>query len=105
MKKQGYVYILFNKRNGTLYTGVTSNLVKRVYEHKNKLVEGFTKTYSVDKLGYYEISDSIEVAIIREKQIKAGSRKNKLKLIESINPNWNDLYYDITGLLRTLCSQ
>ena len=105
MKKQGYVYILFNKRNGTLYTGVTSNLVKRVYEHKNKLVEGFTKTYSVDKLGYYEISDSIEVAIIREKQIKAGSRKNKLKLIESINPNWNDLYYDITGLPRTLCSQ
>ena len=105
MKKQGYVYILFNKRNGTLNTGVTSNLVKRVYEHKNKLVEGFTKTYSVDKLGYYEISDSIEVAIIREKQIKAGSRKNKLKLIESINPNWNDLYYDITGLPRTLCSQ
>ena len=105
MKKQGYVYILFNKRNGTLYTGVTSNLVKRVFEHKNKVVEGFTKRYSVDKLGYYEISDSIEAAIVREKQIKAGSRKNKLKLIESINPNWNDLYYDITGLPRTSCSQ
>lgn len=105
MKKQGYVYILFNKRNGTLYTGVTSNLVKRVFEHKNKVVEGFTKMYSVDKLGYYEISDSIEAAIVREKQIKAGSRKNKLKLIESINPNWNDLYYDITGLPRTSCSQ
>lgn len=105
MKKQGYVYILFNKRNGTLYTGVTSNLVKRVFEHKNKVIEGFTKRYSVDKLGYYEISDSIEAAIVREKQIKAGSRKNKLKLIESINPNWNDLYYDITGLPRTSCSQ
>ena len=105
MKKQGYVYILFNKRNGTLYTGVTSDLIRRMYEHKNKLVEGFTKTYSVDKLGYYEISDSVETAILREKQIKAGSRKNKLKLIESINPNWNDLYYDITGLPRTSCSQ
>jgi putative endonuclease len=76
-----------------------------VFEHKNKVVEGFTKRYSVDKLGYYEISDSIEAAIVREKQIKAGSRKNKLKLIESINPNWNDLYYDITGLPRTSCSQ
>jgi len=105
MKKQGYVYILFNKRNGTLYNGITSNLVKRVFEHKNKVIEGFTKRYSVDKLGYYEISDSIEAAIISEKQIKAGSRKNKLKLIESINPNWNDLYYDITGLPRTPCSQ
>ncbi len=105
MKKQGYVYILFNKRNGTLYTGVTSDIVKWVYEHKNKVVKGFTERYSVDKLGYYEISDSIEAAIVREKQIKAGSRKNKLKLIESINPNWDDLYYDITGLPRTSCSQ
>ena len=93
--KKGYVYILFNKRNGTLYTGVTSDIVKRIYEHKNKLVDGFTKTYSVDKLGYYEISDNMESAIIKEKQIKAGNRKNKLKLIESINPNWDDLYYDI----------
>ena len=103
--KKGYVYILFNKRNGTLYTGVTSDIVKRIYEHKNKLVDGFTKTYSVDKLGYYEISDNIESAIIREKQIKAGNRKNKLKLIESINPDWDDLYYDIinqqTGLPRS----
>ena len=105
MKKIGYVYILFNKRNGTLYTGVTSNIVKRIYEHKNKQADGFTKKYSVDKLGYYEISDSIESAIIREKQIKAGSRKNKLKLIESINPNWDDLYYNITGLPRPTGSQ
>ena len=86
---------MFSKRNGTLYTGVTANLVRRVYEHKNKLVEGFTKKYEVDKLGYYEVFDDITQAIQREKQIKAGSRKNKLKLIESINPNWKDLYEDI----------
>ena len=86
MEKQGYVYILFNERNGTLYTGVTNNLVKRVYEHKNKLIKGFTSKYSVDKLGYYEIHGSIILAIAREKQIKGGSRKKKLDLIESMNP-------------------
>lgn len=91
-KKQSYVYILFNKRNGTLYTGVTADLIRRVYEHKNKLVDGFTKTYSVDKLGYYECFDNITQAIAREKQIKGGSRKKKLELIESINPDWEDLY-------------
>ena len=96
-EKHSYIYILFNKRNGTLYTGVTSNLMKRIYEHKQKIVEGFTKKYSVDKLGYYEVYDDIESAILREKQIKAGSRKNKIKMIESINPEWKDLYYDITG--------
>lgn len=93
--KQGYVYILFNKRNGTLYTGVTSNLVKRIYEHKYKFVEGFTSKYSVDKLGYYEVHSSITTAIEREKQIKGGSRKKKLVLIESMNPEWNDLYDSI----------
>lgn len=77
-----YVYILFNKRNGTLYVGVTSDLVKRVYEHKNKLVAGFTKKYNVDKLGYYEICDDIISAIEREKQLKAGNRANKINLIE-----------------------
>lgn len=91
---KSYVYILFNKRNGT-YTGVTSDLIKRVYEHKNKLVDGFTKKYSVDKLGYYEIFSDISSAIKREKQIKGGSRQAKLVLIESINPEWKDLYYDI----------
>lgn len=91
-EKRGYIYILFNKRNGTLYTGVTSDLIKRIYEHKNKLVDGFTKKYEVDKLGYYEIFDNITKAIEREKQIKGGSRKKKLMLIESINPNWEDLY-------------
>ena len=93
--KQGYIYILFSKRNGTLYTGVTSNLAHRVYEHKNKLLEGFTKKYNVDKLGYFEVFDDITKAIEREKQIKAGSRKNKIKLIESMNPEWKDLYNEI----------
>lgn len=91
----GYTYILFNKRNGTLYIGVTSNLVKRVYEHKNKLVDGFTKKYNIDKLGYYEIFDDIEEAIIREKKLKGASRKKKLELIEMDNPEWLDLYDEI----------
>ena len=95
MKKLPCVYILFNKRNGTLYVGVTSDLIKRIYEHKNKLADGFTKKYSVDKLGYYEILDSMESAISREKQIKAGNRKNKLKLIKTLNPNWDDLYFKL----------
>jgi len=90
--KKGYIYILFNKRNGTLYTGVTSDLVKRVYEHKNGFVEGFTNKYEIDKLGYYEMHDSIVSAIQREKQIKGGSRKKKLELIEEMNPEWKDLY-------------
>lgn len=93
-----YVYILFNQRNGTLYTGVTSDLVKRVYEHKHKLFDGFTKRYSVDKLGYYEVFEDIRYAIQREKQIKAGSRKKKLQLIETMNPDWNDLYASLLGL-------
>ena len=90
--KQGYIYILFNQRNGTLYVGVTSDLVRRIYEHKNKMVDGFTKEYNVDKLGYYEVYDDIVSAIEREKQIKGGSRKKKLDLIESLNPEWTDLY-------------
>ena len=95
--KQGYVYILFSSRNGTLYTGVTSNLVKRVYEHKQKFVKGFTAKYGIDKLGYYEIFEDIVHAIEREKIIKGGSRDTKLSLIESKNPNWNDLYDTIIG--------
>ena len=87
--------ILFNKRNGTLYTGVTSDLQKRVYEHKNKLIDGFTKKYNVDKLAYYEVCENIEDAIVKEKKLKGYSRKNKLKLIEINNPDWNDLYDDI----------
>ena len=90
-----YVYILFNFRNGTLYTGVTNDLIRRVWEHKNKTVEGFTKKYSIDKLGYYEVYTDINYAIQREKQIKAGSRKAKLKLIETMNPKWKDLYNEL----------
>jgi len=91
-EKIPYVYIFTNKRNGTLYTGVTSNLQKRVLEHKNNLVDGFTKKYNIHKLVYYEIGESMQGAIEREKQIKSGSRKNKLELIENKNPEWNDLY-------------
>ncbi len=90
-----YVYIMFNFRNGTLYTGVTNNLIRRVWEHKSKTVDGFTKKYNVDKLGYYEIFADITDAIQREKQIKGGSRKAKLNLIETMNPNWEDLYYKL----------
>lgn len=95
MNKKGYIYILFNKKNGTLYVGVTSDLIKRIYEHKNKIIDGFTKKYAIDKLGYYEIYEDIESAIQREKQIKSGSRKKKIELIESMNPDWNDLYHQI----------
>ena len=93
--KYSYVYILFNKRNGTLYVGVTADLVKRIYEHKEKLVDGFTKKYCVDKLGYYEAYENITDAIAREKQLKAGTRKRKISLIESVNPQWQDLYDSI----------
>ncbi len=90
--KQPAIYILASKPNGTLYTGVTSDLVRRVWEHKSDFVEGFTRKYKIHMLVYYEVHDTIEAAIIREKQIKAGSRQRKTLLIESINPEWNDLY-------------
>ena len=94
-EKLSYVYILFNKYNGSLYTGITSNLHARVYQHKNRLVGGFTKKYNIDKLGYYEVHFDIHTAISREKQIKAGNRKTKINLIESMNPEWRDLYYEL----------
>ncbi len=87
--------MMMNKTNTVIYTGVTSNLKKRIYEHKEKLVDGFTKKYNVDKLVYYEISDNIESAILLEKQIKAGSRAKKLNFIMSVNPYFKDLYYEI----------
>ena len=93
--KQPCVYILASKRNGTLYTGVTGNLRRRVAEHRNEMVAGFTKQYHVHMLVYYEIHDDIRNAIDREKQIKAGSRRKKLALIESINPEWRDLSKDV----------
>ena len=91
--RKAYVYILFNRRNGTLYTGVTSFLKRRVYEHKNKIhPESFTAKYDVDKLGYFEEFVSIKEAIEREKQIKGGSRVSKTALIEGMNPEWKDLF-------------
>ena len=95
MQKLFYLYILTSKRNGTLYTGVTSNLVQRVWQHKNKLGEGFTKKYNVDKLVYYEVHESAESAITREKQVKAWKREWKLRLIGENNPDWVDLYNEI----------
>lgn len=89
---QPCVYILSNQRNGTLYTGVTSNLVQRVWQHKNDLVDGFTKKYQAHMLVWYEQHESMESAILREKQIKDWKRQWKLELIEKLNPYWNDLY-------------
>lgn len=90
--KQAYVYILASKRNGTLYIGVTSNIIKRVYEHKNDLADGFTRKYKVHTLVYYEIFEDIREAITREKQLKAWQRQWKLELIERDNSKWRDLY-------------
>ena len=89
------VYILANKSNKVLYTGVTSNLAGRIYQHKNKLCRGFTYKYNVDRLVYYEVCDDMYAAITREKQIKGGSRAKKIALIESMNPQWRDLYSSI----------
>jgi putative endonuclease len=95
VNKQPAVYILASKRNGTLYIGLTSDLVKRVWEHKNNLVEGFTKRYGVHQLVWYELHESMASAIEREKRLKEWNRKWKLELIESNNPNWQDLYHTI----------
>jgi putative endonuclease len=91
------VYILSNKNNTVLYTGVTHNLIARTVQHKQKLIPGFTKRYNVDKLVYFEFYADIRDAIAREKQIKAGSRKKKIALVESMNPEWRDLFNDILG--------
>ena len=93
--KSFYVYILASQRNGTLYIGVTNNLIKRVYEHKYNFVDGFTKKYNVHHLVYYEQYDNIESAIIREKRLKKWNRKWKLELIEKVNPQWRDMYDDL----------
>ena len=91
MGKQFYVYILASRRNGTLYVGMTSNLIQRIWQHKEKLVDGFTKKYSITKLVYYDVTESMESAIAREKQIKGWTRAKKLVLIEGRNPEWRDL--------------
>jgi len=95
LEKKGYVYILTNVGKKVLYTGVTSNLIKRVYEHRNKLAEGFTKKYNVYKLIHYEIFEDMENAITREKQIKGWKRDKKIALIEKDNVNWDDSYNSI----------
>ena len=94
--KSHYVYILANKRNGTLYTGVTNDLTKRAYEHKNNLIEGFTKKYHVHRLVYYEETKDVYSALTREKRLKKWKRNWKLDLIEKVNPDWEDLYYQLT---------
>ncbi len=93
--KNGFVYIVTNKNNTVLYTGVTSDLIKCIYQHENKLIEGFSAKYNCNKLVYFEAGEDIELCILREKQIKAGSRNKKIELIESINSDWRDLYEDL----------
>ncbi len=90
--KHPSVYVMSNQRNGSLYVGVSSNLSRRAYEHREGLIEGFTKKYECKLLVYYEVHETMESAILREKQIKSWVRKKKLKLIESLNPKWDDLY-------------
>jgi len=91
MTKEYYIYILANKRNGTLYIGVTSDLKKRIYEHKEKLADGFTKKFGVNILVYFDTTTDVNQAILREKQLKSWKRDWKIRLIESINPEWRDL--------------
>ena len=91
-----YVYIMASKKNGTLYIGVTNNLIKRVYEHKNDLFDGFTKKYGVHKLVYFEETNDIHSAIYREKRLKKWKRRWKIDLIKKINPNWKDLYDELS---------
>ncbi len=95
MNKQYFVYIMTNRNNTTLYTGITNDLKRRVYEHKEKMVGGFTKKYKLNKLVYYEVFEDPENAILREKQIKGGSRQKKIDLINSLNEEWQDLYEQI----------
>ena len=95
LDKQYYIYLMTNDNNTVIYTGVTNDLKRRVYEHKEKFVKGFTKKYNIDKLVYYEVCGDRIAAISREKQIKAGSRSRKISLIESVNKGWRDLYNEL----------
>ena len=95
--KTYFVYILASKRNGTLYVGMTSNLIRRVYEHKNDVQESFTQKYGVHTLVYYEYTTDVNAAIVREKQMKKWNRQWKINLIEKENPNWDDLYESLLG--------
>jgi len=93
--KSFYVYILTNQKNGTLYIGVTNDLLRRVDEHKRDIFEGFTKKYQLHKLVYFEATDDVRIAIERETRLKAWKRHWKLELIEKMNPSWKDLYYEL----------
>lgn len=95
MDKLFYVYIIASGKNGTLYIGITSDLIKRVYEHKNGEIDGFSKKYNVSKLVYFECTDDVHAAIQREKHLKRWRRAWKVGLIEEVNPGWDDLYEDI----------
>ena len=95
MKNQYYVYIMTNKNNTVLYTGITNDLKRRAYEHKEKIAEGFTKQYNITKLVYYEVFQDSYHAIQREKQIKGGSREKKIELVNTINSQWKDLYDEL----------
>lgn len=97
MEKQSYIYILTNFEETTFYVGVTNNLVRRIFEHREKLAEGFSKKYNLTKLVYYEIFSDINEAIIREKKLKGSSRQRKIDLIDKFNPEWQDLYEKIIG--------
>ena len=97
MAKQFYIYILASKPNGTLYTGVTSNLIQRVWQHKHDVIQGFTRKYNVKTLVYYEVHENAESGLTREKKIKRWRRAWKLGLIENSNPEWRDLYENILG--------
>jgi len=95
MERQYYVYIMTNENNTVLYTGITNDLKRRVWEHKEKLIDGFTKKYNVTKLLYYEIFRDVSNAILKEKQIKGGSRAKKVRLVNCANREWRDLYEDL----------
>ena len=95
MGRHFYVYILASRKHGTIYIGVTNDLIRRIYEHKERLVPGFTRDYEVHKLVYYEIFDDPESAIVREKRLKRWKRDWKIELIEASNPNWDDLYFEL----------
>ncbi len=93
--KQYYVYLMASRKNGTLYVGVTNDLVRRTYEHRENIIEGFTKKYGVHMLVYYEVHRDVSEALLREKRIKKWERKWKLQLINEVNPKWKDLYDDL----------
>ena len=95
MNKRGYVYLLTNKKHGTLYTGATTNLISRIHAHRNKVVKGFAAKYNLTRLVYFEVYEDLENAFKREKRLKNWNRKWKIELIEESNPNWDDLFFSI----------